>query len=175
MRTPAWCRAQAALIGPACDALVGELLAVNALFRLRQAQRVLRLGQRHGDARLEAACARALEAGDPSYRTVKGILAAGTERDAIQLPLPGVAEPAWLHGPGAFAGECERLGRPGRSLILTSNRSPSDWYPLFPNAVVGESILDRHQHQPPPAPGRQELPARRRPGRTGPVPAKPAP
>jgi DNA replication protein DnaC len=36
----------------------------------------------------------------------------------------------------------ERL-RPGRSLILTSNRSPSDWYPLFPNAVVGESILDR--------------------------------
>lgn len=38
---------------------------------------------------------------------------------------------------------CERLGRPGRSLIVTSNRSPADWYPLFPNAVVGESILDR--------------------------------
>ena len=37
----------------------------------------------------------------------------------------------------------ERVGRPGRSLILTSNRSPSDWYPLFPNPVVGESILDR--------------------------------
>ena len=37
----------------------------------------------------------------------------------------------------------ERLERPRRSLILTSNRSPSDWYPLFPNAVVGESILDR--------------------------------
>jgi DNA replication protein DnaC len=38
---------------------------------------------------------------------------------------------------------CERVGRPGHSLILTSNRSPSDWYPLFPNAVVGESVLDR--------------------------------
>ena len=37
----------------------------------------------------------------------------------------------------------ERIGRPGRALILTSNRSPSDWYPLFPNPVVGESILDR--------------------------------
>jgi DNA replication protein DnaC len=37
----------------------------------------------------------------------------------------------------------ERAGRPGKSLILTSNRSPSDWYPLFPNPVVGESILDR--------------------------------
>ena len=37
----------------------------------------------------------------------------------------------------------ERAGQPGRSLILTSNRSPSDWYPLFPNPVVGESILER--------------------------------
>jgi DNA replication protein DnaC len=38
---------------------------------------------------------------------------------------------------------CLRVGHPGRSLVLTSNRSPADWYPLFPNAVVGESILDR--------------------------------
>jgi DNA replication protein DnaC len=38
---------------------------------------------------------------------------------------------------------CDRVGRPGRSLVLTSNRSAADWYPLFPNAVVGESILDR--------------------------------
>lgn len=37
----------------------------------------------------------------------------------------------------------ERIGRPGHSMILTSNRSPTDWYPLFPNAVVGESVLDR--------------------------------
>jgi DNA replication protein DnaC len=33
--------------------------------------------------------------------------------------------------------------RAGRSLILTANRSAKDWYPLFPNAVVAESILDR--------------------------------
>ncbi len=38
---------------------------------------------------------------------------------------------------------CDRIGRPGRSLVLTSNRSPADWYPLFPNAVVAESVLDR--------------------------------
>jgi DNA replication protein DnaC len=37
----------------------------------------------------------------------------------------------------------DRIGRPGHALVLTSNRSPADWYPLFPNAVVGESILDR--------------------------------
>ncbi len=28
-------------------------------------------------------------------------------------------------------------------LILTSNRAPTDWYPLFPNPVVAESLLDR--------------------------------
>ncbi|GAA3119932.1 IS21-like element ISMt2 family helper ATPase IstB [Planomonospora alba] len=33
--------------------------------------------------------------------------------------------------------------RRGRSLIVTSNRAPSDWYPLFPNPVVAESLLDR--------------------------------
>src|SRR6266487_423953 len=31
----------------------------------------------------------------------------------------------------------------GRSLITTSNRSPVDWYALFPNPVVAESLLDR--------------------------------
>lgn len=33
--------------------------------------------------------------------------------------------------------------RAGRSLVLTSNRTPADWYPLFPNPVVAESLLDR--------------------------------
>ena len=33
--------------------------------------------------------------------------------------------------------------RQGRSMVLTSNRAPSDWYPLFPNPVVAESLLDR--------------------------------
>ncbi len=30
-----------------------------------------------------------------------------------------------------------------RPLILTSNRAPADWYALFPNPVVAESLLDR--------------------------------
>jgi DNA replication protein DnaC len=33
--------------------------------------------------------------------------------------------------------------RSNKSMILTSNRSPVDWYPLFPNPVVAESLLDR--------------------------------
>jgi DNA replication protein DnaC len=68
----------------------------------------------------------------------------------------------------------ERAGRPGRSLILTSNRSPSDWYPLFPNPVVGESILDRvlntsHHLL---LDGKSYRP-RRRPGRPGPAGSRP--
>jgi DNA replication protein DnaC len=34
----------------------------------------------------------------------------------------------------------ERASQP---MIFTSNRAPTDWYPLFPNPVVAESILDR--------------------------------
>lgn len=35
---------------------------------------------------------------------------------------------------------CARSGRPS---ILTANRQATDWYSLFPNPVVSESILDR--------------------------------
>jgi DNA replication protein DnaC len=70
----------------------------------------------------------------------------------------------------------ERVGHPGKSLILTSNRSPADWYPLFPNAVVGESILDRvlnssHHLL---LDGKSYRP-RRRPGQHKPGPAGPRP
>jgi hypothetical protein len=46
-----------------------------------------------------------IRTGDPSYRTVKGILAAGTEHEGVQPPLPGIDVPAWLRGPGAFGGD----------------------------------------------------------------------
>jgi Mu transposase, C-terminal domain len=71
MRTPAWCRKKAAEIGPACQALIGGLLEDNALYRLRAAQGVLHLADKHQPGRLEAACAKAASAGDPSYRTSK--------------------------------------------------------------------------------------------------------
>ncbi len=29
------------------------------------------------------------------------------------------------------------------SMIVTSNRAPQDWYPLFPNPVIAERALDR--------------------------------
>lgn len=99
MRTPTWCRHRAAEIGPAATAVIGELLAENALYRLRAAQGVLGLADKHDPTRLEAACEKATAAGDPSYRTVKGILAAGTETTATPRPTGDAGTPAHLHGP----------------------------------------------------------------------------
>jgi hypothetical protein len=99
MRTPTWCRRRAGEVGPACVELVAGLLQVNALFRLRAAQGVLGLAGKYGPARLEKACARALEVGDPGYRTVKGILAAGTETDPPPPATGDGGAAAHLHGP----------------------------------------------------------------------------
>jgi hypothetical protein len=76
-------------------------MAINAIHRLRSAQGVLAFRKTVGDARLEAACARAIAVGDPSYRTIKGILAAGTERDGTTAPAAPHAA-AHLRGPQAF-------------------------------------------------------------------------
>lgn len=99
MRTPSWCRRRARELGPAISELIDGLLEANALHRLRSAQGVIGLAERHGADRLDAACRRALDVGDPTYRTVKGILAAGTETDG-HVPRPAApAAPAHLHGP----------------------------------------------------------------------------
>jgi hypothetical protein len=69
MRTPTWCRTRAADVGPACVEVVAGLLIGNALFMLRSAQGVLGLADKYDAGRLEAACVKAIAAGDPSYRT----------------------------------------------------------------------------------------------------------
>ena len=99
MRTPTWCRTRAGEIGPACTQLIVGLLEVNALFRLRAAQGVLGLADKHSPARLEAACAKAITVGDPSYRTVKGILLAGAETDPPPPAAGDGGAAAHLHGP----------------------------------------------------------------------------
>lgn len=99
MRTPTWCRTQAEQIGPHVVAVIADLLALNALFRLRAAQGVLRLADKYGPARLEATRGKAISVGDPSYRTVKGILAAGAETDPLPPSTGDGGAPAFLHGP----------------------------------------------------------------------------
>lgn len=102
LRSVSWCRTQAEQIGPGAVAIVAELSQVNAIHRLRAIQGIIRLRDKYGDTRLDAACARALSVGDPNYRTVKGILAAGTEHDDNLTGSPVAAPPAMLRGPEAF-------------------------------------------------------------------------
>ena len=101
MHTPAWCRRKAAELGVSVAEVVAVIMEVNALYRLRQAQGVVGLADKHGAERLEAACRRAIDVGDPSYKTVKGILAAGTEHEGDERPDAPPSAPAHLHGPGA--------------------------------------------------------------------------
>ncbi len=103
MRTPQWCRKQAAGIGPACEQVIAELLADNALCRLRSARGIIALADKHDPGRLEAACGKAIAAGGPSCRTIKGILAAGTERDQIPAASGDGGAAAFLRGPASFA------------------------------------------------------------------------
>lgn len=101
MSTPAWCRKQATGLGEHVESLVGGLLEPHALYRLRQAQAVLKLADKYGRERLDTACRRAIEIGDPEYKTVKGILVAGTEDEGEPEPVaPDV--PAHLHGPDSL-------------------------------------------------------------------------
>ena len=86
------CQAQAALIGEATAQVVCDLLDDAVIDRLSTVRRLLRLQESYGDARLEAACQRALHFGDPAYQTVKRILS--LELDQHRLPDPAPAPPA---------------------------------------------------------------------------------
>lgn len=95
------CQVAAADIGPATQQLVQRLLDDRIIDRRRTALRLLRLRERFGDARLEAACHRALYYGEPTYATVKRILADHLE-DAEQLETESVPAPTRTFARSAF-------------------------------------------------------------------------
>jgi hypothetical protein len=78
------CRQQASDVGSSTRKVVDVLLDHRPEDRLRTAGRLLRLGDRFGHKRLEAACGRALRFGDPAYMTIKRILEQGL--DAEEAP-----------------------------------------------------------------------------------------
>jgi transposase len=127
MRTPAWCRAQAERIGPATTQVIAGLLEVNALYRLRSAQGVLGLEAKHGAARVEAGCTRAIAVGDPSYRTIKGVLAAGTEAEPAAPRTGDGGAAAFLHGPSQLFADVVPLPAtsPAAAAGLESQSSPA--------------------------------------------------
>jgi transposase len=98
VRDPDWCRREAGLLGEHVGALVDGLLASAALYRLRQAQAVIRLAELYPPARLDAACARALGA-DGQYVTVRNLLRNRLEAVAREVvPERADTAGAFLHG-----------------------------------------------------------------------------
>lgn len=86
------CRERAAGIGPATAQVVEEMLGDPVLDKLPTVGRLLHLGERHTDPRLEAACRRAVCFDDARYETIKGILTKNLESEP--LPEPVSAPPA---------------------------------------------------------------------------------
>lgn len=82
---PQHCLAAAERIGRHCRIVIERLFADRVLDKLRAAQGVIRLAKTHGDARVEAACERALAFDDPRYRTIKTILARGLDQHAVAV------------------------------------------------------------------------------------------
>lgn len=84
MRDPTWCRKQAAEIGEHCLGVIEHLFADKVLDNLRAAQGILSLAKKYGNARVNAACKRAIAFQSLRYMTIKQTLANGLEYD----PLP---------------------------------------------------------------------------------------
>lgn len=92
MLTRQTCRQEATEIGSATREVVDRFLDHRPEDRLRTAARLLRLGDRFGPERLEAACRRALRFDDPAYVTIKRILEQGL--DAEELAPVAAVRPA---------------------------------------------------------------------------------
>lgn len=78
-KTPQRCRQLARGIGEWCGRAVEELLSDRVQDRLPSVHSILRLEEKVGRERLDAACRRALHYGDPRYVRIRGILEAGLE------------------------------------------------------------------------------------------------
>lgn len=104
------CLDEAQAVGSAVEQVIQAILSDPVIERLPSAGRLLRLRQRFGDERLEAACRRALAFSDPSYRTVKRILTQGLEQepDAILVTLPPAA--TFVRGADELVGMLAEVG-----------------------------------------------------------------
>ena len=89
-RTPQVCREMGKEVGPACEEIVTRLFSERPSDHRRAVLALLRLGERYGHERLEAACRRAVVYGLPQYVHVRNILNAGLEND----PLPDETPPS---------------------------------------------------------------------------------
>jgi transposase len=121
LRSPERVKQQAQALGPAVGAFAARLLAGTYPWaKLRQAQKLLRLGERYTPARLDSACARALEVELIDVRRVERILVRALEAETA----PAGANP---DPPTAALAPVvvlpTRFARPGTAFSHTRRRS----------------------------------------------------
>jgi transposase len=104
--TPGRIVAWAAKTGPATAKLAEAVIAARPHPEqgFRSCLGIVRLGERYGTDRLEAACERALAARAHSYRSVESILRSGLDRQPLPPERPARAHPSHdnLRGPGYY-------------------------------------------------------------------------
>ena len=80
----AYCLEQGRLIGTSAYQFLSQVLEKPGLVNQRRAQAILRLAEKYGVQRLEAACQRAISFENYTYRSLKGILAQGLDGQPLQ-------------------------------------------------------------------------------------------
>jgi len=123
MRDPEAMIREAERVGEQVGRFMTRLLAGPLPWtKLRQAQKLLRLGNKYGKARVEAACRRALCFDLLNVKRVEHLLEAGLGTDRDPLPEPG-AQIVLLHPP--------RFLRPATSFIHPPRRRNDDGSPCL--------------------------------------------
>jgi transposase len=142
MATPTYCRRRSEAIGEATAELVGRLLGERPLDRLRTAQAVLRLADKYGPRRLEAACRRSLFYDEVSYTSLKRILEKGLE----SAPLPQAAP---------LSGKRYVFARPGSEIFLGAIGGTDHGHqiPVDTQAQGSEAVGDPRDARGPQPPG----------------------
>ena len=84
MQDAQWCLSESQKIGTYCEQVINHLLSDSVVDYLRAAQAIVGLQKKFGNARLDAACRRAMVFQSVRYKTIKSILQQGLE----YAPLP---------------------------------------------------------------------------------------
>lgn len=103
---PVWCRTQAEGLGSNVARMVHEILEPHSLQNLRKAQAVLRLGEKYGAQKLDAACEHLLLFGSTYIKSLQRILEQGipAPKEEARIPVISSNGEQCLH-PAASFGE----------------------------------------------------------------------
>ena len=140
----------AAATGPSTAKLIEEILASRPHPEqgFRSALGIIRLADRYGRERLEAACGRALHLRAYSYRSVQSILAHGLDKQPLPDEHPARAHPRQHNVRGS-----DLLPMKGRTDLLTNN-TIEGLHALRLNAMATGVIEQREQPTTPSWPSR---------------------